>query len=125
MQFMSTPLVRRIENVWTLDNDEVAGIDQLQLYALFSVGRSTHPTEAEFAGDKNLIKSATKRAGITGGASANQNFENNAMLGGADMDNVGVGIKRQLWLRMDTPPITSTTADQDIQVTITATRTNM
>ena len=36
--------------VWTLDADEIAGADQLQVYALFAVGRQTPPSESEFAG---------------------------------------------------------------------------
>lgn len=108
--------------IWLLDSDELAALDELQLYALFSVGRSTQPLEAEFSGAKNLVTTAVKRAGQQGGDGGNQNFENNGMLGGADMDRMNVGTQRQLWFRMDMPPLTSTTDDQDIQITITATR---
>lgn len=111
--------------VWDLDLDEDAGLDELQLYALFSVGRSTHPLESEFNGVKNLLTGAVKRVGTPGGNAANGNFENNVMQGGADMDGLNVGDQRQMWLRVDAPPQSSTATDQYIQVTLTATRTGM
>jgi hypothetical protein len=111
--------------VWSLDTDEAAAIDELQLYALFATGRTAPPSEAEFAGVKNLITTSVKRAGTAGGSAADQNFENNSMSGGADMDSLAVGTQRQLWLRMDAPPYTSTTSEQSFTVTVTATRTGM
>lgn len=111
--------------VWTLDADETADPDQLQLYSLFSVGRSTRPLEAEFDGVKNLITGATKRAGQLSGSGDDQNFEHSQMTGAADMDDLNVGDERQLWFRIDTPPQTSVSSEQKIQVTITATRSNM
>lgn len=119
-QNMSVPA-----DAWTIDADELAAEDELQLYALFSVGRSSRPLEAEFAGTKNLVTSTVKRAGTLSGSGANGNFENNAMTGGADMDGLNVNVQRQLWLRMDTPPTTTKIVDQLITITISATRTNM
>ena len=110
---------------WSLDTDEAADIDELQLYALFSTGRTAHPSEAEFDGVKNLITTTVKRAGQAGGAGANQNFENNVMSGGADMDSLSVGTQRQLWLRLDAPPYTSGASIQSFTVTMTATRAGM
>jgi len=111
--------------VWSLDTDESAGLDELQLYGLFAVGRSTRPLESEFSGAKNLITITPTRAGQKSGNGADQNFENNIMQGGADMDWLMPTDERQLWFRMDTPPVTSTTQEQTIQVTVTATRTDM
>lgn len=110
---------------WSLDLDETAAIDELQLYALFSVGRSSRPAEGDFAGVKNLVTTALTRAGTPGGALPNGNFENNAMAGGADMDALPLGAKRQLWLRLDAPPYTSTTSEQSFTLTVTATRSGM
>lgn len=108
--------------VWTLDADETAELDQVQIYSLFSVNRSSEPLQVEFDGAKNLVTGAVKRAGVFAGSAANGNFENNQMLGETDMDDLNVGDERQLWFRIDTPPYTSTTQDQDIQITITATK---
>lgn len=108
--------------VWTLDTDEIADIDELQVYALFSVDRTTRPHENDFAGAKNLVTSSAKRAGKALGAGPNQNFENQSMIGEADMDNLQVGTQRQLWLRIDTPPLTTTAATQEISITATATK---
>lgn len=110
---------------WLLDTDETAAIDELQLYALFATGRTAPPSEAEFAGTKNLITTTLTRVGTSGGSAANQNYENNVMSGGADMDSLAVGTQRQLWLRMDVPPYTSVTTQQSFTVTLTATRTGM
>ena len=112
--------------VWTLDTDEVAASDELQLYALFSVSRATNPLEVEFDGVKNLLTGSPKRAGQSPGLTANGNFENNVMEGGVDADNILLSAPaRQLWLRMDVPPLTSTADLQKIQVTVTATRTSL
>jgi len=113
-----------VSPTWAPDADEVAGIDEVQVYALFSVNRSSRPLEAEFAGAKNLITTAAKRAGLALGSGPNNNFENNVMTGGADMDNMLVGTERQMWLRIDTPPLTTTGEVQAIQITVTATRNN-
>lgn len=110
---------------WLLDADETAAIDELQLYALFSVARTSRPAEGDFAGAKNLITTSLKRAGLGGGSGANQNFENNSMAGGADMDSLPLGAGRQLWLRLDAPPYTSTSSQQTFTVTVTATRSGM
>ena len=112
--------------VWTLDADEVAGADQFQLYGLFSATRQAAPSEAEFAGTKNLITTTPTRAGKQTGAMADGNYENDGMSGSADMDNILLSNPaRQLWLRLDTPPMTSTDEEQNFQITITATRTNL
>jgi hypothetical protein len=111
--------------VWTLDTDETPTQDELQLYMLFSVNRDSAPLNAEFTGTKNLVTGATKRIGTFSGTGADGNFENNVMLGGADMDNLSPTQERQMWLRIDTPPTTSTTQAQDIQLTFTATKDNL
>jgi hypothetical protein len=109
--------------VWTADTDETAGIDEVQVYALFSVGRGANPSLAEFAGVKNLVTPTLKRAGGSPGAGPDLNFENNSMTGGVDMDNMLVGDTRQMWLRIDAPPLTTTGDVQKIQITVNATRT--
>jgi len=112
--------------VSTLDTDEVSAQDEFQLYALFSVGRATHPLEVEFDGVKNLLTGTPTRAGKSPGQLDNGNFENTVMEGGANMDNILLTApSRQLWLRLDAPPLTSTESEQKIQVTVTATRTDL
>jgi hypothetical protein len=110
---------------WSLDEDEAAQADQLQLYALFSVDRSSRPLEAEFSGVKNLLTGAPKRAGFAGSDGPNGNFENNQMTGAADMDRMMPTSQRQLWFRLDTPPISSTDEQQRIQIVITVTKNNL
>jgi len=110
-------------DTWTLDTDEAAGANSLQLYSLFSVGRTTHPIESEFAGTTNLVIGAGARAGGTGGAGVN--YENAVMSGNVDMDNLNIGDARQIWFRMDAPPLTSTADPQKFKVTLTATTTNL
>lgn len=111
---------------WTLAADEIGGIDQLQAYALFAVDRTSAPLEAEFAGAKNLLTAAAKRAGGSPGVQADGSFENDAMTGAADMDNILLSApSRQLWLRLDTPAISTTDQDQELVITINATRTGL
>ncbi|MBI3296914.1 MAG: hypothetical protein HYZ75_02030 [Elusimicrobia bacterium] len=114
-----------VDPQWSLDADETAAIDELQVYGLFSTGLGAHPAQADFDGVKNLITTTPKRAGMASGAGADENFENNSMSGGTDMDNIPLGATKQLWLRMDAPPYTSTTSEQDFTITVTATRANM
>lgn len=111
--------------VWALAANETPALDVLRLYALFSVARDSQPAETDFSGAKNLVTTGIKRAGMASGAAPNQNFENNNMAGGADMDSMPVGAVRQMWLRIDAPPTTSTTSEQDFTVTLTATRSAM
>lgn len=111
---------------WTLDTDETAETDQLQMYALFAADRQTHPAESDFTGVKNLITTVPKRAGFAGSSGPDGSFENSSMSGAANMDNIMLtSPSRQMWLRLDTPPRTSTDEVQSIQVTITATRINL
>jgi hypothetical protein len=111
---------------WTLDADEAVGLDQIQVYALFGANKTSAPSEAEFAGTKNLIVSSAKRAGASPGAQADGNFENDSMSGAADMDNILLlAPQRQLWLRVDAPAISTTDQEQVIAITINATRTGL
>lgn len=112
--------------VWTLDTDEVAQADELRMYALFAEGRQSPPSAAEFSGAKNLITGSAKRAGFESSSGPDGNFENSSMTGAANMDNILLTQPaRQLWLRLDAPPFTSTEDEQSVQITITATRTNL
>lgn len=113
-------------DTWTLDSDETAGADEVQVYALFGSGRQAPPSESEFAGVKNLITTSVKRAGATPGVGANGNFENDAMTGAAEMDNILlISPARQLWLRVDAPPLTTSDEVQRVTITVTATRTGL
>ncbi len=110
---------------WSLAANETPAIDVVRLYTLFSVARDSHPAEGDFSGAKNLVTTGVKRAGKASGSAASQNFENNSMSGGADMDNLPLGAQRQMWLRVDAPPETSVTTQQQFTVTLTATRSSM
>jgi len=110
---------------WSLDEDEAVGADQLQLYGLFSVDRSSNPLEAEFSGVKNLLTGTPKRAGFAGSDGPDGDFENSQMTGAADMDRMTPTSQRQLWFRLDTPPLSSTDEQQRIQIVITATKDDL
>lgn len=113
-------------DTWTLDADEAVGTNELQLYGLFASGRQSPPSEAEFAGVKNLITGSPKRAGTSPGVGADGGFENDSMSGAADMDNILLTApQRQLWLRMDTPAWSTADAEQRFTITINATRTDL
>ena len=124
-------------DTWQVDTDEVANEDKVQVYALFSLSRSSAPYESEFGegGDmRHLVKGVAKFAGETNGTEGNTGADNQfeipstsftggsgpALGAGGDMDRLQVGNIRQLYLRMDAPPSSTVSEEQEIQVTLTA-----
>lgn len=113
---------------WTVDGDEAANADALQVYALFAVNKASRPVEGEFGADsaRHLVTGAPATAGETQGSESNlrtsnrYEIANGDMTDGADMDNLTVGTVRQLWLRADLPPFSSTEAQQRFVLTVTA-----
>jgi len=114
---------------WSLDTDESAETDQVQLYALFAVDKASRPVEAEFGqgGDgRHLVKTSAAPAGEPSGSENNDLSDNRfeiadgGMTSGTNMDNLAVGSKKQLWLRVDAPPLTNSDEIQRIVVTLTA-----
>ncbi|HAH07719.1 MAG TPA: hypothetical protein DCM05_14560 [Elusimicrobia bacterium] len=115
---------------WAIDADETAEADKVQVYALFSVDKASRPVELEFAqgGDaRHLVTGTNKEAGETAGSEnddlAGNQFEiaaANTMAGGTNMDNLAVGTQKQLWIRVDTPPTSTSEDQQRVQVTLTA-----
>ncbi|MFA6093267.1 MAG: hypothetical protein WC986_09985 [Elusimicrobiota bacterium] len=115
-------------NNWTIDGDEVADQDAVQLYALFATSKSSAPLEAEFGSDgaRHLLTTGVQVAGETSGSETNvrstnrYEINNGDMDSGANMDDMTVGSLRQLWLRVDAPPTTTYSAAQAFVVTLTA-----
>ncbi|MFA6093269.1 MAG: hypothetical protein WC986_09995 [Elusimicrobiota bacterium] len=115
-------------NNWTIDGDEVADQDAVQLYALFATSKSSAPLEAEFGSDgaRHLLTTGVQVAGETSGSETNvrstnrYEINNGDMDSGANMDDMTVGSLRQLWLRVDAPPTTTYSAAQAFIVTLTA-----
>ena len=123
---------------WAIDADETAEADKVQVYALFSTLDNSVPTEAQFAqgGDyRHLVTGTPKWAGESLGSENNDTTDNVFEIpsslpfsggteagvgGGSDMDRLQVGNIRQLYLRVDAPPSSSVSAEQEIQVTLTA-----
>ena len=115
---------------WAIDADETAGADQVQVYALFSVDKTSRPVELEFeqGGDaRHLVTGTNKEAGETAGSENDDLTGNqyeiaaaNTMAGGTNMDNLAVGTQKQLWIRVDTPPTSTSEDQQRVQVTLTA-----
>ncbi len=117
-------------NTWAVDEDETAGADSVQVYALFAVNKTSRPVEGEFGSDsgRHQVKAGVQTAGEPVGAATENNdrtdnrYEiNNAdMTSGTEMDGIAVGVLKQLWLRLDAPPTTTSDEDQRIVVTLTA-----
>ncbi|MFA6093266.1 MAG: hypothetical protein WC986_09980 [Elusimicrobiota bacterium] len=115
-------------NNWTIDGDEVADQDAVQLYALFATSKSSAPLEAEFGSDsaRHLLTTGVQVAGETSGSETNvrstnrYEINNGDMDSGANMDDMTVGSLRQLWLRVDAPPMTTYSTAQAFVVTLTA-----
>jgi len=123
-------------DTWQVDTDEIAKEDKAQVYALFASGRSSAPYEGEFGGysARHLVTGTAQLAGETNGNETNDVTANSyeipstsmtggsgpALGAGSDMDRLQVGNTRQLYLRIDAPPTSTVSADQQIQVTLTA-----
>ncbi len=117
-------------DTWTVDTDENIGLDEVQVYALFtntSRGEGDTPSEADFDQGSDGRHLVTGTPVFAGEVSENDldddnNYEYVGLApGGIDMDNMQVGDKRHLWLRLDTPGTTSVSGtDQRIQITLTA-----
>ncbi|MFA6093271.1 MAG: hypothetical protein WC986_10005 [Elusimicrobiota bacterium] len=115
-------------NNWTIDADEVASQDAVQLYALFASNKSSAPVEAEFGSDssRHLLTTSAQLAGEAFGSETNvratnyYEIANGDMSGGADIDDLTVAALRQLWLRVDAPPMTTYSTNQAFIVTLTA-----
>ena len=114
-------------DTWTVDTDETGSADQVIVYALFSTtSKSARPTSTEFLEGTALhqVTGTAKFAGEPSGAENNgggdNSFEHYAMSASADMDNLVLSAERSLWLQLDMPTSTTVTADQRIQITLSA-----
>jgi hypothetical protein len=113
---------------WTVDNDETAETNQVQLYALFSVDKASRPVEDEFGGygGRNQVTPGQAIAGEpdadenNGSATNKYEIADGEMQSGTDMDNLVVGAVKQLWMRVDAPPSSDYEGIQRVQVTLTA-----
>ncbi len=114
---------------WTVDGDETAAQDQVQVYALFAVNKTSRPVEAEFGqgGDARHLVTGLKMAGETLAGGEDDNLTGNQfeianadMTSGTNMDGLTVGTLKQLWLRLDAPPATTSDENQRVQLTLTA-----
>ena len=113
---------------WTVDADETADLNQVQLYGLFTVNKTSAPLLAEFGSDsaRHLIAGSAQYAGEPQGSETNTRtanryeIANGDMTSGTDMDGLTVGTIKQLWLRVDSPPTSDYDTAQRFQVIVTA-----
>jgi len=95
---------------WTLESDGVvtpSGENKVVLQAIFQ-----YPNTVPIAGDFGATDTVTTAAQQVGDTT---NFE-----GTADMDDMGLLAVRHLYLRITTPPTTTTEAQQSFTITINA-----
>ena len=113
-------------DTWQLDTDETPGLDQLRLYALIGANQSASaPTAALFSGTANLVTETPARAGqpqADEGGDANHSYEFSTAQSPEyqDIDGMEVGTVRRMWLRVDTPPTTTSDEEQSFTITVTA-----
>ncbi|MEK7745667.1 MAG: hypothetical protein AAB576_03300 [Elusimicrobiota bacterium] len=116
-------------DTWGIDADEAAEADKVQLYALFAVNKTSRPVEGEFGqgADARHLVTGAKMAGETLAGVENNDLTGNQfeianadMTSGTNMDALTVGTLKQLWLRLDAPPTTTSDENQRIVVTLTA-----
>jgi hypothetical protein len=117
-------------NSWSLDADEAPAEDQLRLYAMIGLNQNTAPAAGSISaafGSLNLIGTSAVRAGqAQPDEAANDDtgkvyeFANAAGTQFQDVDGMAVGTTRRLWLRADTPPMTTSADQQTFTITVTA-----
>ncbi len=114
-------------DTWGVDTDETGSQDQVIVYALFSAtAKASRPSSAEFEEGTarhhvtGTAKFAGEASGTEGNVGTDNTFEHYTMSSSADMDNLAVSASRSLWLQLDMPTSTTVTADQRIQVTLSA-----
>ena len=114
---------------WTVDEDEVAEKNKVQVYALFAVAKASRPVELEFGqgeDGRHQVTGSAAKAGEPQGAEDDSDTDNQYeiaggdMLDGTSMDNLAVGTQKQLWIRVDAPPESDWDLAQQVQVTLTA-----
>jgi hypothetical protein len=108
---------------WNFDDDPLsANADLLSTWAVFTqTSVSDAPADNTFEVSNATITQAmvsvAERIGGSGGNGTR--FES-----GADMDQMPIGTKRHLWIRMKTPSSTSYSGQQDVNFTMAVTETN-
>jgi len=112
-------------DTWTLASDESDAQDQLRLYAMIGADQSTPPSAALISGAANLVTGTATRAGqpqADEGGDANHAYEFSTAQSPQyqDIDGMVVGTTRSLWLRVDTPPLTTSDEQQSFTITVTA-----
>jgi len=137
--FQELQVQGEVLDTWTLDGDQTANENALQLYALFTtVSRSSSPAQSAFdftgdatAADANLVTVTARNGGVdsTTGETGDGRFEkqtdaSDISPGAGSVDDLSVGDKRHLWFRADLPPTTTVSAAQKFEVTLTAVNGN-
>lgn len=112
-------------DTWTLDADETPTNDRLRLYGLVGANQASAPASSLFNGTANLVTALPLRAGqaqADEGGNTNHAYEFSSSEAPqyADVDDMAVGAERRLWLRVNTPPQTSSEAQQRFVLTVTA-----
>ena len=111
---------------WALDTDEADGPDQLRLYAMIGADQgAVVPAAALLSGTANLLTGTPTRAGqpqADEGGDSNHSYEFSTAQSPEyqDIDGMVVGTTRRLWLRADTPPLTTSDEQQSFTITVTA-----
>ena len=112
---------------WSLDTDEAPAENQLRLYAMIGLNQNTAPGDTSISGSGNLVDGTVTRAGQPQAQEGLNNdvgkvyeFANADATQFQDIDGMAVSTTRRLWLRADTPPTTTTDAQQTFTITVTA-----
>jgi hypothetical protein len=112
-------------DTWALDTDEAPAVDQLRLYAVVGADQAAPPAAVNSSGAGNLVTASPTRAGQPQADELTDNnhtyeFSTAQSPQYEDVDGMTVGTTRRLWLRADTPPLTTSDEQQTFTVTVTA-----
>ena len=111
---------------WVLDatptTDAAGTIDELSVFVMFSaITMSEAPTGTDF-GNATALHGVTSEASwhVGGNSGAGKRFEKQGAAHATDMDQMSANDVKHMWMYFRLPPTTSTGADQELTLTLTA-----
>jgi hypothetical protein len=110
---------------WTFDPDDVPSQNDVQVYVVFgSTNAGAAPTLTQFTEDgDDRLNDASTRVGATGGDNADANHLNAGY--DATDENLVNNEQMHMWIRIDMPPSSTVTTQQDFSILLTATNTSL
>jgi hypothetical protein len=111
---------------WQFDANDVPSENDVQVYVLFSTtDTATAPTLVQFTEDADdRLNDASTRVGATSGDNTDGNHLNTGFDASGN-ENLANNEMNHMWIRIDMPPTSTVTSQQDFSILLTATNTSL